>query len=158
MKTHEIPRFGAIAWLFCASIASAMAVTFTQDTSIAFSDLSYDGADIVITNCTLTVDGSHVFHSLQVQNAGVLTHSANTNGPQQFTFLVSNEPHVMSATNPTTLGNINVNTSTITVFNLARTTVYTEGADYVITPFGHLVQLTLTTNSTIAEGATVLVN
>jgi hypothetical protein len=158
MKTHGVIRFGAIAWFFCVSLASATAVTFTQDTSISFSDLSYEGADIVITNCTLTVDGPHIFHSLLVQNAGVLTHSPNTNGPQQFTFVVSNEPHAMSATTPTTLGNINVDTSTITVLNTARTTIYTAGVDYVITPVGQAVQLTLTTNSAIAEGAIVLVN
>jgi hypothetical protein len=158
MKTHGVIRFGAIAWILCASLASAMAVTFTQDTSISFSDLSYEGADIVITNCTLTVDGSHIFHSLLVQNGGVLTHSPNSNGPQQFTFFVSNEPHVTSATNPTTLGNINVDTSTITVLNTARTTIYTAGVDYVITSLGQAVQLTLTTNSAIAEGAIVSVN
>src|SRR5436305_13704986 len=127
MNTQRVTRLGAIALLFCASISSAMAVTFTQDTFISFSDLSYEGADIVVTNCTLTVDGPHIFHSLQVQNTGVLTHSQNTNGPRQFTFLVSNEPHVMSAANPATLINANVDAYTITVLNVAKTTAYTAG-------------------------------
>ncbi|HWC60523.1 MAG TPA: hypothetical protein VHC44_12585, partial [Verrucomicrobiae bacterium] len=121
MKTHKITRFGAIAVLFCAQIFSAMAVTFTQDTFISFGDFSHEGQDIVVTNCTLTVDGPHIFRSLEVQNGGVVTHSPNTNGPQQFTFLVSNEPHMMSATNPATLYNGDVDTDTIAVFNASRT-------------------------------------
>ena len=158
MNTHGITRLGAIALLLSAQLTGALAITFTQDTIIGSSDFSYEGADIVVTNCTLTVDGPHLFHSLQVQNAGVLTHSANTNGPQQFTFFVANEPHVMSATNPTTLFNANVDPNTITVLNASKTTIYTEGVDYLATSSGQSVQLNLTTNSAIAEGATVLVS
>ena len=158
MKTRGIPRLGAVALVSCAQILSATAVTFTQDTFISFGDFSHEGQDVVVTNCTLTVDGPHIFRSLEVQNGAVLTHSPNTNGPQQFTFLVSNEPHVMSATNPATLYSANVDVDTIAVFNVSRTALYTENVDYVVTLSNQFVQLTLTTNSSIAEGATVLVN
>ena len=59
---------------------SAGAVTFTSDTAISFNNTNYDGADIVVTNCTLTVDGPHSFASLQVLNGGNLTHSFAPNG------------------------------------------------------------------------------
>jgi hypothetical protein len=157
MKTHGVPLLGAIA-LFFAQFTSASAVTFSQNTTIGNSDLSYEGADIVVTNCTLTVDGLHIFHSLQVLNAGVLTHSPNTNGPQQFTFPVANEPHAMSLTNPATLFNANADPSTVIVLNASHTAIYTKDVDYVVTNSNQFVQLTLTTNSAIAEGATVLVN
>ena len=59
---------------------TAGAVTFTNDTAISLNNTNYDGADIVVTNCTLTVDGPHSFASLQVLNGANLTHSISTNG------------------------------------------------------------------------------
>ena len=56
------------------------AVTFTNDTAISYNNSNYDGADIVVTNCTVTVDGVHSFASLQVLNGGNLTHSFALNG------------------------------------------------------------------------------
>src|ERR1035438_3280618 len=52
---------------------AATAVTFTNDTALPSYDTNYDGMDIVVTNCTLTVDGAHSFASLQVLNGGNLT-------------------------------------------------------------------------------------
>ena len=158
MKTRRVTRLGTIALLLYVSISGVMAATFTQDTFISSSDLSWEGVDVVITNCTLTVDGPHIFRSLQVQNAGVLTHTPNTNGPQLFTFAAANEPHVLSATNPATLFNSYADTNTLIVLSTTKTTVYTAGIDYLVTSDGQNVQLTLTTNSTIPEGATVLVS
>jgi hypothetical protein len=54
---------------------TAGAIIFTNDTVISFTNTSYDGLDIVVSNCTLTVDGAHAFASLQVLNAGNLTHT-----------------------------------------------------------------------------------
>ena len=54
---------------------TASAVTFTNDTIITFNNTNYDGLDIVVTNCTVTVDGPHSFASLQVLNGGNLTHT-----------------------------------------------------------------------------------
>src|SRR5258708_9056286 len=61
------------------SALPAIAVTFTNDTIIGIST-NFDGADIVITNCTVTMDGVHAFASLQVLNGGKLTHSSNRSG------------------------------------------------------------------------------
>src|ERR1035437_7895678 len=61
------------ALLLCS--LPARAVTFTNDTAISFNNTNYDGADVVATNCTLTVDGPHSFASLQVLNGGNLTHT-----------------------------------------------------------------------------------
>ena len=61
------------ALLLCGLPAGA--VTFTNDTAISFDNTNYDGEDVVVTNCTLTVDGPHSFASLQVLNGGNLTHS-----------------------------------------------------------------------------------
>src|SRR6185437_7816474 len=158
MKTHGITRLGAIALLCCAQLTGAMAVTFTHDAFISFGDLSNEGQDIIVTNCTLTVDGPHGFNSLQLLNGAVLTHSPLPYGPQEFTVLVSNEPHVMRATNPATLLNTNIDTDTISVMDSTASILYTENVDYLVTISNQFVQLTLTTNSAIAEGGTVLVS
>jgi hypothetical protein len=158
MNTLGITRIWAVALLCCAHMTSAMAITFTHDAFISFADVSNEGQDIVVTNCTLTVDGPHTFNSLQLLNGGVLTHSALPYGPQQITFSVFGETHVMSATNAATLNNTNVDTSTIEVMNTSATIVYTENVDYLVTVSNQFIQLTLTTNSAILEGATVLVD
>jgi hypothetical protein len=158
MNTLGLTRLGVVALLCWGHIASATTVTFTNDTYIGATDLSSEGRDIIVTNCTLTVDGPHTFNSLQLLNSGVLTHSPFTNGPLQSTLFVARESHVMSATNPATLNNPNVDANTISVFNSSLTTLYTADVDYVITFSNEFAQLTLTTNSAIAEGASVLVN
>ena len=56
------------------------AVTFTSDTAIGVYDTNYDGMDVVVTNCTLTVDGPHSFASLQLLSGGNLTHTFSSNG------------------------------------------------------------------------------
>lgn len=112
---------------------TASATTFTTDTYIGPNDSSSDGQDIIVTNCTLTVDGAHGFNSLQILNGGVLTHSAFTNGPQQFTNSVSDENQVLSTTNPATLNKINVNTNTIMVMDSTATIIYTPNVDYLVT-------------------------
>lgn len=158
MKTLGVNRIGALALMFCAQITCAMAVTFTHDAFISFADQSYEGQDIAVTNCTLTVDGPHAFNSLQVLNGGVVTHSPLPYGPQDFTFLVSAEPHQLSAFSPSTLSNTNVDEASIVVMNLSESIVYTENVDYVVTFSNQFAQLTLTTNSAITEGDTVLVD
>ena len=45
---------------------TAPCVTFTNDTVISSYNTNYDGLDIAVTNCTLTVDGPHSFASVQV--------------------------------------------------------------------------------------------
>jgi len=41
---------------------------------------TYDAQDIVVSGCTLTVNGPHSFNSLQIISAGILTHTAAANG------------------------------------------------------------------------------
>ena len=157
MKTLEAIRCGTIALLLCVQ-SSAMAVTFTHDSFISFADPSYDGQDIVVTNCTLTVDGAHTFNSVQLVNGGVLTHSPFPYGPQLFSFSVLDEPQVLTTTNTTALDNPNIDASSIVVMDATGTITYTENVDYFMTFSGDITLLTLTMNSAITPGATVLVS
>ncbi|MBN1510598.1 MAG: hypothetical protein JXB13_01155, partial [Phycisphaerae bacterium] len=63
---------GALFW----TATPVRAVTFTTNTQIACTDATYDGQDIVVDGCTLTVDCDHAFNSLTVINGGVVTHTA----------------------------------------------------------------------------------
>ncbi len=138
---------------------TAWAVTFTNDTAIGIKNTNYDGLDIVITNCTLTVDGDHTFASLQVVSAGILTHTYAPGGTLDNRQSVTNEPHVLSVTNAAILSNANVVVSSIVVQDYAAVVTYTNGVDYVTVagPNG-TTALLLTTNSAIAEGSTNLVS
>src|SRR5688572_7788760 len=61
-----------------APASQSATVVFTNDVVISSSDTNYDGLEIVVTNCTVTVDGTHSFASLRVLNGGILTHSVST--------------------------------------------------------------------------------
>lgn len=56
-------------------LAGARAATFTSNTTLGVGDTTYDGQSIIVSNCTLTVDGPHSFAKLVVTNGGSLTHS-----------------------------------------------------------------------------------
>jgi hypothetical protein len=145
-----------VAALICMP---AFATTFTNNATIGVGDTNYDGADIVVTNCTLTVDGPHTFSSLLVAAGGVLTHSFAPNGTVSNLFNVTNENQVLSDTNLVTLLNSNVISATVFVTDFSGTNFYTNGLDYSLySPDGILTQLQRTTNSTIPDGATVLVS
>ena len=134
---------------------AAQAVTFTNDTAISFNNTNYDGLDIVVTNCTLTVDGVHAFASLQVLNAGNLTHTYAPGGYLENRQSITNEQQVLSTTNVATLSNTNVVVSSIVVQDLTGLVTYTSGVDYVtgLDTQGPTTLL-LTTNSAIADGST----
>ena len=55
-------------------------VTFTTNTWISAGDVTYDGQDVVVDGCTLTIDGEHSFASLRLMNSATLTHPACTTG------------------------------------------------------------------------------
>ena len=56
-------------------------VLFTTNTTISSGNTNYENQDIVIFNAVVTIDGPHSFHSLQLTNGGMLTHSSGaTNG------------------------------------------------------------------------------
>jgi hypothetical protein len=145
------------ALLLCGLPAGA--ITFTNDTAIGFNNTNYDGADLVVTNCTLTVDGLHSFASLQVVNGGTLTHTFAANGTLQNRRTITNEQQVLSVTNVATLSNASVVVSTILVQDLSGLVTYTNGADYLTDlDTNGLTTLLLTTNSAIPEGSTNLVS
>jgi hypothetical protein len=138
---------------------TAQAITFTSDTAISFTNTDYDGLDIIVTNCTLTVDGAHTFASLQVLNAGNLTHTYAATGLLENLQSLTDEAQVLSTTNVATLSKTNVVVSSIVVQDLRGHVTYTNGVDYLtgMGPSG-TTTLLLTTNSAIADGSTNLVS
>jgi len=168
MKTLRVsPRFVSLT---CRALVAgvialilvhlpAFATTFTNDTTINANDTNYEGADIIVTNCTVTVDGPHAFSSLIVAAGGVLTHSFSPDGVISNLLSVVDEAQTLNGTNPVTLLNSNVITASVLVTDSGSTTIYTNGVDYLLTsPDGILTQLQRTTNSTIPDGANVLVS
>src|SRR5439155_1143286 len=71
--------FLATVMLVIKSLA-ASAVTFTNDTTISFDNTNFDAQEIVITNCTVTIDGSHTFANVHVLSGGIVTHSFSADG------------------------------------------------------------------------------
>jgi len=134
------------------------AVVLTNTTAISALDTSYEGADIVISNCTVTVDGAHSFASLQVAPGGVLTHSFYPNASTSFLVSAVDEPQILSSTNPATLLHTNIS-GPVTVTDLSHAIIYTNTVDYVALPQPDgTTQLQWTNTSAIADGATVLVS
>ena len=69
--------------------AGAWGATFTTDTQISSGDATYDGQDVVVDGCTVTIDGSHAFNSLQVIAGGVVTHSVYTGGDERLDLAIA---------------------------------------------------------------------
>jgi hypothetical protein len=61
------------------SLTGAKAITFTTSFHIPAGNTTWDGDDIIVQGCTLTVDGPHSFRSLTL-NGAVLNHSPAPNG------------------------------------------------------------------------------
>ncbi len=55
--------------------AASPAVNLTNNTAISPGDTTYEGANLIVSNCTLTVDGVHSFEALLLMDGAVLTHS-----------------------------------------------------------------------------------
>ena len=69
----------AVLAISCPAIADT--IVFTTNTTISDTNFTYDGHDIVVEGCTVTINGAHLFNSLVVQRsagnvAGVVTHTA----------------------------------------------------------------------------------
>ena len=77
-QQHGVIRSLALALGFTA--ATAFGFTFTSNTTIGVGDLTYDGQDIAVSNCTLTVNGPHTFNNLSLLDDALLTHTAAPNG------------------------------------------------------------------------------
>ena len=76
----KMKRLFVTALALALSLTAAKAITFTNNTAIGAGNTTYDGQDITVSGCTLTVDGPHAFASLQVTNGGAVTHSPASNG------------------------------------------------------------------------------
>src|SRR5271170_7944582 len=97
----------ALAGLAGASALGAT-ITFTNNFTIGAADSNYDGADIVVSNCTVKMDGPHAFNSLLVAAGGVVSHTPAPQGTVSNLFSVSNEPEVLFSTNPVVLPQSNI--------------------------------------------------
>jgi hypothetical protein len=151
-------RLRAIGVIFLLAAANSPAVVFTNHTSIGALDASYDGADVIITNCTVTLDGAHSFNSLFVAPGGVLTHSYFPNATSTLLLNVTDEPQILVSTNPVTLAKLNV-FAAVTVSDTNHLVIYTNDVDFVqYAPGDGTTQIYRTETSSIPDGATVLVS
>ena len=145
--------------LLISPFASVGAVVFTSDTAIGVSNSAYDGADVILSNCVVTIDGSHSFTSIRVANGGTLTHSASANGMIAIASPVEDEPQILTGTNAVTLANSNVITSSVLVKSSSGSATYTNLTDYVLSDAaGGFTALQRTESSSIPDGSLVLVS
>src|SRR6266568_2772260 len=165
MNTSFHPfRWFTLLMLLITEVPTAKGTTFTNDTAIGITNTNigitntnFDGQDIIVTNCTVTVDGPHAFASVQLLNGGTLAHSSSTNGLLEQHLSIVNELHSLSNTNPTSLNQTNVLTNTILVTSLTGDT-YQLGTDYGLSTTNTLTLITLLMGSGIPEGATVTIS
>ena len=135
----------------------AQAFVFTSNTTIGALNTDYEGQDLVISNCVLTVDGPHSFASVRLATGGTLTHSAAANGTISVTVPVLDEPQVLTGTNAVALVNSNIVLSSVVVKDFGGTLVYANNVDYVLGTAGGQTSLQRTDLSTIPDGSMVLV-
>jgi hypothetical protein len=153
----RLPGAAVAVLLATPGFAAAATVTFTADTLISFHDTTFDGADLVVSNCVLTVDGVHSLASVQLVDGAKLTHTFAPGGFLLDSFSVTNEPHVLAGTNPVSLSASNVFPPSLVLSNSSGTLAYTEGVDYIVTSDTNLITWIARTNgSSIPDGATVL--
>ena len=126
-------RLALAGWFFIAFAPITPAVVFTTSTAIGPLDTNYDGADVVISNCTVTVDGAHTFASLRVAPGGILTHRFHPTVEHCGLNSPYNESQVLTGTNPVTLLNTNASAQSLTVTDTSQTITYSNGVDYVET-------------------------
>src|SRR5205814_1487541 len=102
--------------------STASTAVFTTDSLIAADNTNYDGQDIVISNCVLTIDSLHNFASFRIAGTGTLTHSFAPATPIYAS--VTNETNVLEGTNATALGNPNVLVSSVVVWDQTHSSIY----------------------------------
>lgn len=86
--------------LFGLCAARLPAVLFLEDAVIGPGDTTYDGQDLNIWRCTVTVDGPHTFANVLVADGGKLTHSPAASGTLTNLVIVSESASRRSATTP----------------------------------------------------------
>jgi hypothetical protein len=129
--TRSIFRLVILLLAVVSAAPLARAVLFTSNVVISPDNAFFDGDDLSLSNCTVTVDGPHGFTSIHVLNGGVLTHSSSTNGflPNRH---VPSEGLALNGVSPTQLKYPYVLTDTLVVSDASN--VYTQGVDYVSIP------------------------
>ena len=89
-RTLVVRLLATTAIMVCGlSGFNACAAMIATHTTIAAADTTYDGQDIVVSNCTLTVNGPHTFASLVLTNNALLTHTPAPNGETNNRLLLS---------------------------------------------------------------------
>ena len=151
-----IHRLAPITALLLATII-AHAATFTSDTVIGINNTNFDGQDIAVTNCTLTIDGRHAFLSVNLLNGAVLSHSSSTNGLLENRLSATGELQILSSTNSAILNAVAIFTNSILVTNPAGG-IYQAGTDYGVIASNNFTYLTWLSSSTIPDGATISVS
>jgi hypothetical protein len=150
----------AILVLATVGLPRASGMVFTENTVIGPQNTNYDGQDIVILDCTVTVDGPHTFSSLVLAANGVLTHSFSATGMLPTTLSVTNAPYVLNETTPDELANSNIFSAVFVTDTNGD--VYTNGADYLVinqTNGTYIsTEIERTSTSSIPDGGTVLVS
>ncbi len=70
----------SVALALTVPLADTCAALITTDTTLNAGDPTYDGHEIIVSNCTLTVNGPHTFASLLLTSNAVLTCDAASTG------------------------------------------------------------------------------
>ena len=164
-SSRKTPLFCRLSFILIVTITLALrasAEVFTEDAEIGPLDTNYDGQDIVILDCTVTVDGPHTFSSLVLAANGVLTHSFSANGQLSVAINVTNASFVLSGTTPDELTNSDIFFSPLLVTDPTQTIIYTNGVDYLeinqTNGNNIFAEIERTPNSSIPDGGTVLVS
>jgi len=71
-RVFHASRAFLLSLLFSCSVVYG-ATEFGTDTTIGNGDRTYDGDDITVNDCTVTMDGAHLFSSLTIANGGTVT-------------------------------------------------------------------------------------
>jgi hypothetical protein len=158
MRAYSVRYWLLMLSVFLGLIVKANAITFTNDVTITARNTNFDGTDVVVSNCVLTVDGVHTFASLQVVSGGKLTHSPGTNGVLIGGFNVTGEAQQLTGTNAQALFYPYANVYSIVVSDSTGQIVYTNNADYLVISDSVNVTIQRTDTSEIPDGATVLVS
>ena len=151
-----------LAWfglaLLLAVRAACGAIVLDTDTLLGPLDTVYEGQDVVVSNCVLSVDGPHAFASLRVIAGGTLTHSGATNGVLSLVASVADEPQLLTGTNAVSLLYSNVVAGAVVVRDATGTATYAPDLDYSLGSSNQFTTLQRTDPSSIPDGATVLVS
>ncbi|MGC4044820.1 MAG: hypothetical protein QM758_13590 [Armatimonas sp.] len=68
----------SLALALIAAVPGFAQVVFTSPVTINANDTTYENQDIIVRGTTVTINGSHAFTSLRVENNGIVTHSAKS--------------------------------------------------------------------------------